>query len=196
MDGQRPSAGRAPGTARVAPDPFSDVKTDLMAGFLLWGSIFRSRGRGGECPRRVQAEQLAGMNGCRPSRRGEPRSGESSRPYSQLKQKGRRETGPFVLVADNLIMPVMGVARRRSGDAAGLVWGSSLKAEINSATRNMLHLHQSFMLHVQGLMGKCIDCATCCVMVPARESVFYSTICFKTKKCIGMVTANGFGRVS
>jgi len=152
--------------------------------------------REGENPRRVRAEQLAGMNGRRPPRRGEPRSGESSRPYSQLKQKGRRETGPFVLVADNLILPVMGVARRRSGDAAGLVWGSSLKAEINSATRNMLHLHQSFMLHVQGLMGKCIDCATCCVMVWARESVFYSTICFKTKKCIGMVTANGFGRVS
>ncbi len=64
--------------------------------------------RKGERPRRVQAEQFAGMNGCRPSRRGEPRSGESSRPYSQLKQKGRRETGPFVLVADNLIMPVMG----------------------------------------------------------------------------------------
>ncbi len=121
--------------------------------------------REGENPCLVQAEQLAGMNGRRPPRRGEPRSGESSRPYSQLKQKGRRETGPFVLVADNLILPVMGVARRRSGDAAGLVWGSSLKVEINSATRNMLHLHQSFMLHVQGLMGKCIDCATCCVMV-------------------------------
>lgn len=109
MDGQRPSAGRAPGTARVAPDPSSDVRTGQMVGFLLWGSIFRSCGRGrGEGPRRVQAEQFAGMNGCRPSRRGEPRSGESSRPYSQLKQKGRRETGPFVLVADNLIMPVMG----------------------------------------------------------------------------------------
>lgn len=166
LDGLRQHARRASGMARVAPDPPSDVRTGQMVGFLLWGSIFRSCGRGrGECPRRVQAEQLAGMNGCRPSRRGEPRSGESPRPYSQLKQKGRRETGPFVLVADNLIMPVMGVARRRSGDSAGLVWGSSLEAEINSATRNMLHLHQSFMLHVQGLMGKCIDCATCCVMV-------------------------------
>ena len=133
---------------------------------FCFGEAFSAHAEeGGERPRRVQAEQFAGMNGCRPSRRGEPRSGESSRPYSQLKQKGRRETGPFVLVADNLIMPVMGVARRRSGDSAGLVWGSSLEAEINSATRNMLHSYQSFMLHVQGLMGKCIDCATCCVMV-------------------------------
>lgn len=64
--------------------------------------------REGENPRRVRAEQLAGMSGCRLPRRGEPRRGESSRPYSQLKQKGRRETGPFVLVANNLIMPVMG----------------------------------------------------------------------------------------
>ncbi len=195
MDGQRPFAGRAPGTARVNPDPFSDVKTDLMVDFAL-GEAFSAHAEEGGVPRRVQAEQLAGMNGCTPSRRGEPRSGESSRPYSQLKQKGHRETGPFVLVADNLIMPVMGVARRRSGDSAGLVWGSCVKVEINSATRNMLHSCQSFMLHVQGFMGKCIDCATCCVMVPVRESVLYSTICFKTKKCIGMVTANGFGRVS
>ena len=47
LDGQRPPAGRAPGTARVAPDPPSDVKTDLMVGFLLWGKHFpltRKRG--------------------------------------------------------------------------------------------------------------------------------------------------------
>ncbi|WP_231504399.1 hypothetical protein, partial [Aeromonas dhakensis] len=37
LDGQRPPAGRAPGMARVNPDPSSDVKTDPMVGFLFCG---------------------------------------------------------------------------------------------------------------------------------------------------------------
>ena len=49
MDGQRPFAGRAPGTARVNPDPFSDVKTDLMVDFAL-GEEFSAHAEKGGVP--------------------------------------------------------------------------------------------------------------------------------------------------
>ena len=54
--------------------------------------------REGENPRRVRAEQLAAMNGRRPPRRGEPRSGESSLPYRQIKQKAPSKDGAFCFI--------------------------------------------------------------------------------------------------
>jgi hypothetical protein len=57
-----------------------------MVGFLLWGKNYQLMSkREGKNPRRVRAEQLAAMNGRRPPRRGEPRSGELSLPHRQIK---------------------------------------------------------------------------------------------------------------
>ena len=51
--------------------------------FFIWATVFPDTMEG-ENPRRVRAERLAVMNGQRPPRRGEPRSGKLSLPHRQI----------------------------------------------------------------------------------------------------------------
>ena len=51
--------------------------------FFIWATGFPDTMEG-ENPRRVRAERLAVMNGQRPPRRGEPRSGKLSLPHRQI----------------------------------------------------------------------------------------------------------------
>ena len=98
MDGQRPSAERAPETARVAPGPILRCPEPARWSVFALGKRHPAHLEEGGVRILVEvpgAEQLAGERPQAAPEKGEPRSGESS--SSPLKQKAPSKDGAFVL---------------------------------------------------------------------------------------------------
>ncbi len=103
MNGRRPPRRGEPRSGESSLPHRQIIKNRPQGRFfcIWWHNNTRCRWREGEKPRRVRAEQLAAMNGQRPPRRGEPRSGESSLPHRQIiKSRPQGRFFAFRLFAD------------------------------------------------------------------------------------------------
>ncbi len=100
MNGRRPPRRGEPRSGESSLPHRQMLKNRPDGRFFAFGKNYQLMSkREGENPRRVRAEQLAAMNGRRPPRRGEPRSGESSLPHRQMLKN--RPDGRFFAFGKN-----------------------------------------------------------------------------------------------